>query len=117
MKVKKHYPIHVYDKTFMVNFYISYGVCEHIYQKAVKGILQCEPQVDLKDGNMSIYDNKKNGSQIYWIWTKYKDVSCLVHECFHAIHFLLKDKGIKLSHDSDEIYAYMLQMLVKEVLK
>ena len=40
----------------------------------------------------------------------------IIHECFHATTFLLGRKGLKLSDDSDEAYAYMLDYLSSTVI-
>ncbi len=41
------------------------------------------------------------------------DLAILAHECFHAIDFLLRRIGVKLSADSDEVYAYTLQYIFR----
>lgn len=44
-------------------------------------------------------------------------IGLLVHELFHVTDYILREVGIKLSDDSDESYAYLLQYLTEQVLK
>jgi hypothetical protein len=44
-----------------------------------------------------------------------EDFSVLQHEIFHAVEMLLKRIGVKLSDDSAEVYAYLIQYLTKGI--
>ena len=33
----------------------------------------------------------------------------IVHECFHAVKFILDELGMKLTNESEEAYSYLLQ--------
>lgn len=49
-----------------------------------------------------------------------KDLSedgIIAHECFHAVCFIFDKIGIKLTKESDEAYAYLLQFLVNQIKK
>jgi hypothetical protein len=37
------------------------------------------------------------------------------HEVLHAAHALLKDRGLKLTDDSDEAYAYLVEWMTDKV--
>ncbi len=39
----------------------------------------------------------------------------LAHEVFHAVHFLMENVGVRLSDDSDEVYAYGIQHLTEQI--
>jgi hypothetical protein len=45
------------------------------------------------------------------------DPATIVHEVFHAVAFLFDRIKIKLSHDSDEAFAYAIEYLTKEIYK
>jgi|SRR6478736_3114759 len=57
-----------------------------------------------------------------WILLDIEKVSerVIVHECFHAIYYLLDTKGVKLKPSSEETFAYLLDSLytrVRRVMK
>lgn len=45
------------------------------------------------------------------------DLTVLVHESLHLVRRLFADKGLYLTRDSEEAYAYMQEWIVMEVLK
>lgn len=50
------------------------------------------------------------------IWLRKMDKSVLLHECVHAVSFLLMERGIPHNDDTDEIYAYTLTWLYNKAL-
>lgn len=44
------------------------------------------------------------------------DASTLAHEVFHAVYFLAERLNIKLSEDSDEAFAYLIEFLTKKII-
>jgi hypothetical protein len=42
-------------------------------------------------------------------------VGTVAHECFHAAYWYLNGKGLVISDDSEEAYAYMIDFLVDKV--
>ena len=55
---------------------------------------------------------------ILYLKEKPKDIngySLLAHEIFHCVDLVLRKVGISLSDDSDEIYAYCIQYLTKQI--
>lgn len=45
-----------------------------------------------------------------------KFIGVLTHEVTHATHYLLRERRIPLTEDSEEIYTYLNEYLVKEIL-
>lgn len=43
------------------------------------------------------------------------ELSILQHEIFHCVMFILDKIGIKLSYKTDEIYAYLIQYITKQI--
>lgn len=43
------------------------------------------------------------------------DYNALHHEIFHAVDFILRKIGIKLSQDSDEAYAYLIGYVTEKI--
>lgn len=59
---------------------------------------------------------RKKGQDIGVIWLHPKAGNPqLWHECFHAAHRLLNDRGIWLTDSSEEVYAYFQEWLIKEL--
>lgn len=44
-----------------------------------------------------------------------KDYDTLAHECLHAVHWFMTNRGIKLNFKSDESYCYLLGSLVRRI--
>lgn len=44
-------------------------------------------------------------------------ISILVHECLHATHFFLDRRGLTMTDDTDEAYAYLLDSLTRRCLE
>ncbi len=66
---------------------------------------------------------ERDGKRWVVIWfpafsaAKVEDLSMLAHESYHAADFVLSDRGLKPSDDSDEAYAYYLSWVFRECLK
>jgi hypothetical protein len=69
-----------------------------------------------KGGKFEVYHKK--GYDICVIWLPYKvPMSIIAHECLHAVHYILMKKGLWLTDSSEEAYAYLLQFIMKNILK
>lgn len=44
-------------------------------------------------------------------------IGLVAHESFHAACSILENVGIKHTRDTDEVYAYLIQLIVREILK
>lgn len=52
------------------------------------------------------------GSSVIWTHPS-SSISELLHEIVHATAILLRDRGVPLSRDTEEVYAYMVEFLFK----
>lgn len=43
-------------------------------------------------------------------------VSVLVHELSHVTHYLLRDRGMELSQETEEAYTYLVEYLTRQIL-
>lgn len=116
-RVKK--PIFIYNETFRTNIYVSYGIPAEEYRRSVKKYMGVELDTIPEGvyGKMNVFEENKTGNGIIWIWTKDKDVSHLAHEAMHVVINDLTERGIKVSNESDEIFCYYLQMIIRKVLE
>lgn len=59
----------------------------------------------------------KGNQTILWLKNYPKPGSgTLAHEIFHAVEMITDRMGIRLSQDSDEIFAYMIQFLTNKII-
>lgn len=107
---------HIYCNTFRINYWVSYGVSEKKFIKSVKKIFDKNFNHELRSGFCGVF-HTSTGEDIYWIWTKNKDIPVLVHECLHAVGESLSRRGVKFYPEEDEVYSYQLEMLMRETLR
>lgn len=120
MKTKKHIPLHIYDETYKVNFYVSYGVKSEEFKRAVKRILRLDKELENILENLGCgkcIEYKTDEGVILWIWTKYKNPWQLAHECFHGMCFVMDAIKMPLRSENDEAYAYLLESIMRRTLK
>ncbi|MBX4189800.1 hypothetical protein KW791_00660 [Candidatus Parcubacteria bacterium] len=109
--------IHIWEPVFQSNYYYviapNYaGYCQvikHHFDIDVSEEKQHEPL-----GHTTCYA-QESGTLIF-IWTREHSPDVIAHECFHAVSFELRARGVRLAEDSDELYAYMIQFLMKSIL-
>lgn len=106
---------HIYDPIFRQNFWY---VCTPTHKQFLSIIKEAgmPPTTvkDMTDGEMAVYTQDKG--TVITIWTKNKNPDILAHEIFHAVSYSLRHKGLPLSDDTEEVYAYLIQFLMKEIL-
>ena len=56
--------------------------------------------------------NTKKGGSLALVWSSDKDAN-LMHEMFHVCSWVLRNRGIYLTEESEESYAYYLTYLVR----
>jgi hypothetical protein len=44
-------------------------------------------------------------------------ISLIAHECYHAAYSVLSKINVQPGFETEEVYAYMIQFLVREILK
>ncbi len=110
--------IHIWEPVFQSNYYYIIAKDYKEFCVIAKKCLDCEPQdADWEPmGHTSCFEKKGVGTLVL-IWTKEHKADVIAHECFHAVFQELKVRGVRLSMDSDELYCYMLQLLMKSILE
>jgi len=111
-------PIHIYNKTYRHNYYVYYGVPLNKYLEHFE--IQSGSPEELGPESTSIGRcatvlNPEYGYMTF-IWTKKKNISTLTHEVFHAVYETLSTRGIPLTESTEEVYAYLLQMIIREIV-
>ena len=108
---------HIYDFVFQQNFYFIPAKNEEEFRKKCKkqlGKIEFKEELDNdKDGGFSVY--QQNGAPVCFLWAH--TPRHIIHECWHAVSWTLRKKGINLTDDSDEAFAYLLGFLTEQILK
>lgn len=84
--------------------------------------------VDITDTNLHVYSDTQRGRTImfkgnqtlirmYELRNTPEWYGHLSHEIFHAVEFIMERIGMKLTVDSDEAYAYLIDYITKEIYK
>lgn len=108
MKFKNYY-----ESLFGIDIYWFRG-SRKTYIDLVKGeFKQRAPEKTFSTkGTFEVYYKEKDNVWVGVIWLRNNNLSHLVHECLHAVHWSLLDKGLTLTDSSEETYAYFLEKLV-----
>jgi hypothetical protein len=109
--------LHIYDWTYRQNYYYIRAKTHKEYREICEKELKCH--IDIKQtetgGGFNVFEHGKDKTEVCYIWAA--DKRSLVHECFHAVSYTLRSRGIKLTDDSDEAFAYSLGFLFDEIIK
>lgn len=101
----------------MYNFNVDYVRCSRkVYDKLVKARTGLDAPVKHADSLATYEMYPVDDSFVHIVWLNADSgVSQLAHECFHVAHSILQDRGMKLSDDSEEAYAYLIQFLFNKM--
>lgn len=115
MKLKKKV---IDDPIFGFNWLIIIGgtVNEAIKIYAKKVGVEPWKRGNSPKGHFGSCDNNHNG--FIWLDKNKIESGLIVHECFHAATYMFERLGMtNLSEQTEELFAYYLEYLVKEVSK
>lgn len=92
------------DQRDQLDAYVRHMAAQDKYDYAKDGLKEkCDGSVQ---GQM--FEFPGGGSLI---WMKEEDTEVLVHEIFHSVFWALNTKGVRLSRDSEEAFAYLIEYL------
>jgi len=114
-KSKKPKFHHLYFEVLGANVYVI--ICSRQeYEKAILYEFGETAPKKVKTVPATFEAYKKSGIPVGVIWLKKQVKKCdIAHECMHAVHWILLDKGIWLTDSSEEIYAYMIGYIFKKI--
>lgn len=69
----------------------------------------------LPEGDDALTIRTKKGNTVIRFSTKPTDPGIIAHEAFHAAYNVLDYVGMKLSEESEEAFAYLLDSVVKQI--
>lgn len=105
----------IHDPVFHASVYVQLGGDP---KKAVdwfaNDIKVDEYEADLRDSSGKFFENSSHHGGC--IWTKNKsDILSLIHEALHATHYILRRMRIELREDSEEVFCYYQEWLLREI--
>lgn len=108
--------IHIYEKTFGTNIYYS-GV--KTFKEFKKQFQKQFPGFEIKNYEMGTFINieQLNGNQYGILWCKNDNLFVLIHEAAHAAFWLMDSKGILISKENEETFAYIQEFIVQEIME
>ena len=125
MKKRRRKIIHYTCDYVCEKFYFCLNYTKDQYIAEIKKRYGIDPDVpnhpNLGGLSQSFYATTKNSSAS-WIWiADFTDdpysISILSHECVHAAHAALRDRGFNMNDDSSEAQAYLVGLLVRKCLE
>ena len=117
MKPIKEFQI-IYYVVYPFHLAISYHHSFNELEKALQNVLPEDVWYQIKE-----FENTEVGKTIMFtsgqtcIWFKETTYSTISHEIFHAIDFLMRRIGCKLTPSSDDAYAYLIGYITTEIYK
>lgn len=121
-RVNGHWAGYFHDTIYRAHFHVIWDVGTEQLQKYCSKNLRAEGEFEMDDADaMTITFQDNEGTEVLMAFdnTKMSPSFCdtLAHECFHAASFVLDSRGVKLSAESNEAYAYFLGSLVSRSLE
>lgn len=112
MKRKKI--LHIYDPIFRQNYYYITCKTHKEYCQILKkeAGMNDEPKEGI-DGHCSVFES--NDNHIIVLWTTEKRPDLVAHEVMHGAGYVLMRKGIKFSDETEEIYCYLIQFIMRNI--
>lgn len=114
----KHFSIK--PKPYPFRLIFSFGENKKELAKSLKKYkLKCKTECEVKgvDGYFLPFENGVCLVRLYFYPKKIYQLAILQHELLHAVIYILRESGIKLSSKSEEAYTYLLEDITKKVLK
>lgn len=108
--------LHIYDFTYRQNYYYIPARSHKEYQSICLKELKCkiEDKTETKSGGFNVLVHKTK-TDVCYIWAV--DKKDIVHECFHAISYVLRNRGIPLNDDTEEAFAYAIGFLTEQIFE
>ena len=83
---------------------------------ATMGHFRCDQFVHPSAAGMCVSIASATDGAVYVIGVFDRSVATLAHEALHAVVFILKEAGVPVTEENDEVMAYLLGHLMRELL-
>ncbi|HPR90421.1 MAG TPA: hypothetical protein PLD93_03190 [Synergistaceae bacterium] len=106
---------HIYIDIYEINIYWCRCSRQSFVERCVEVFGKELPDISDRWTDGSFYSWKQSdGRCIGVIWLKNRTLSTRVHECFHAVKWIMDQQGLWLTDSSEEAYAYLLTYLFEK---
>lgn len=115
-------PYTFYDELYGVNFHLFVAKSNAYIKKFINDAYDTEIDVntDEIDGCCCAFPSNEGYTVFIVLNSKYDDsprvVATLAHECYHAVEFVLRDRGVASNKSTSEAWAYYLSYLMEKFL-
>ena len=119
--------IEITDPIYIIKVWVSF---EDTFDKMADSI---PPELDRDPIISALHDTPMCGARTFlvddfdghtfFVWFPFSEVTrstqyaLIAHEMFHVTWMTMRDRGVTLSDDSDEAYAYYVQFLVQCIMQ
>ncbi len=104
---------HIYLDIYKVNVWFIYCSADYYQRKMKTEIDFCADVTEFHVGQVVTADLDAGRTFIVWV----RDWDSLTHELFHCVFAILDYKGMCLTKESQEAYAYLMEYLDREIRK
>ena len=104
-----------HDEIYGTNVYFT-KCTRRVYEKMVAdefGEISPEKSKSVM-ATFEVYQLKNKPCHVVWL-SEGAGIDQLVHECLHLTHDVMQYRGLILTDQSDEAYAYFLQFIFREM--
>lgn len=115
-------PYTFYDELYGVNYHLFVGKSESYIKKFVNKTYDVEFNLDTSDmeGCCCAFHSAKGFTVLIILNSKFDGspalTAILAHECYHAVEFVLRDRGVSSNKSTSEAWAYYLSYLMEKFL-
>lgn len=107
----------LYNRTFIM----AIGESKEAIETFVSDFIETPVEIDIEGtlGCVENYIGKRRTITLIYIRDNSEDVfnmGTIVHECYHAAHYMFKIVGIKIDTDNDDVGAYVIDWIFRQVL-
>lgn len=111
--------LHIFCSVYALNYFFISTPTFDEFRKIMKKRFKLEiPEDDQTEGHFEIITKVNKGVDIGVIWVKdRKDYGTIAHECLHAVQWSTSQRGLNLSEETEEAFAYLFSFLVSTIQK
>lgn len=112
--------LHIYDDVLKINLYYVAAPNHATYAKILKEQLKINLPARTQEpaGMFTLYTKDNASREIGIIWTEKNNWPAIVHECLHAVYWMLSDqRDVALVAASEHIWCEYLEAIVRIIQK
>ena len=112
MKIKQY---NIQDDMFQFKVNVFTGGRYDDLRKLISRTLDVELE-EYEDRTRGLFSEVSPNTYVFWV-ESINDTITLTHEVLHLVFYICREKGIGLSEESEEVFAYMQGWWMDKILK